>query len=208
MMARRGHDKRVLVAVLIKDFAGAKSRLRGTLQPKARMQLARTTAVRALEAARAAGSVVAVCGSAAAAAVATASGAYPIIERDPRGQNVAGDAAIVHATAQGASEVLLLSSDLPLVDADAIQAMIDRAAAVDGPLVLAAAALGRQGTNALYLRPPDVIALQFGDASLPRFAAEAARRGCAFVVHDDVRLALDIDEPGDLATLRRLQGAA
>ena len=73
-------------------------------------------------------------------------------------------------------------------------------------MVVAAPALGREGTNALYVRPVGGFDLQFGDRSLPRFAAEAARTGRRFLVQDDPALALDLDEPDDLEALARLAG--
>ena len=78
-------------------------------------------------------------------------------------------------------------------------------ARVPGRLVIAAPAEGRQGTNALYLRPPGDFSLHFGEASLPKFAEEAHLRGRTFIVHEDPSLALDLDEPSDLAAWRRLE---
>jgi 2-phospho-L-lactate guanylyltransferase (CobY/MobA/RfbA family) len=70
-------------------------------------------------------------------------------------------------------------------------------------VAVAAAAVGRGGTNALYLRPPDAIGLHFGDDSLATFLREAESKGVAFVVHQSDAMALDVDEPADLARLRR-----
>ena len=66
------------------------------------------------------------------------------------------------------------------------------------PAVVAAPAVGRGGTNALYLAPPDAIDLHFGAESLAKFEAEAARRGVAFTLYRSPLLALDLDEPDDL----------
>jgi 2-phospho-L-lactate guanylyltransferase (CobY/MobA/RfbA family) len=68
---------------------------------------------------------------------------------------------------------------------------------------VAVPAVGRGGTNALYLRPPDAIALHFGDDSLAKFRRESEARGVAFAVHHSDAMALDLDEPADLARLRR-----
>ena len=62
------------------------------------------------------------------------------------------------------------------------------------------------GADALYLRPIAGFDLHFGDASLPRFAAEA--RGRTFLVHEEPALALDLDVPADLAALTRLRATA
>jgi 2-phospho-L-lactate guanylyltransferase (CobY/MobA/RfbA family) len=48
-----------------------------------------------------------------------------------------------------------------------------------------------------------VITLSFGSDSLAKFRHEAETRGVTFVVHHSDAMALDLDEPGDLARLRR-----
>jgi 2-phospho-L-lactate guanylyltransferase (CobY/MobA/RfbA family) len=53
------------------------------------------------------------------------------------------------------------------------------------------------------MRPPDAVGLHFGDDSLSKFREDAAARGVNFAVHHSDELALDIDEPADLARLRR-----
>jgi 2-phospho-L-lactate guanylyltransferase (CobY/MobA/RfbA family) len=99
--------------------------------------------------------------------------------------------------------VLLLSSDLPLVTAVSVRELLDSAGGIKGPVAVAVPAVGRGGTNALYLRPPDAITLQFGDDSLAKFRRESKDRGVDFVVHHSDAMALDLDEPADLARLRR-----
>jgi len=194
----------VWVVVLVKDFDQAKQRLRPALDPGQRRELARQNARLALAAARAGDRVLAVCGSQEAADLARLAGADVLLEANPAGQNPAARLGIAHATAQGARSVLLLSSDLPLVTRRTIATMLSAARRVGSPGVLAAPATGRGGTNALYLSPPGVIDLHFGDDSLAKFERDAASRGVPFALHESPRLALDLDEPADLAELRRL----
>ncbi len=99
--------------------------------------------------------------------------------------------------------MLLLSSDLPLVTVDSVREVLDAGSRIKGPVAVAVRAVGRGGTNALYLRPPGAITLHFGADSLAKFRDEAERSGVKFVVHDSEAMALDLDEPGDLARLRR-----
>ena len=101
------------------------------------------------------------------------------------------------------AHVLLLSSDLPLVTQDAVKGLLEAAARVKGSVVVAAPAIGRGGTNALYLRPPDAIGLHFGDDSFAKFRDDAKARGVLFVVHESDEMALDLDEPSDLARISR-----
>ena len=192
------------IVVLIKDFSTAKSRLAPVLEPQARRRLAEMTAARALDAALALAPTLAVCGSTEAADLARLHGAALVVEPSPSGQNPAAMRGLAEVSERGAESALVLSSDLPLIDEPAIRRLLAHAD-IPGGLVIAASADGRQGTNALYLRPPGDFSLQFGDASLPKFAAEARLRGRRFIVHEDPSLALDLDEPSDLSAWRRLE---
>ena len=191
----------VWVAVLVKDFSTAKQRLRPALDPQARRQLARRNARLALEAAGVGDHVVAVCGSQEAAELAKETGAEVLLEDEPGGQNPAARRALELAVSRGAEAVLLISSDLPLVSRGVVGEMLDAGRSLAGPAILAAPATGRGGTNALYLSPPDAIGLHFGDDSLRRFERDAAARGVRFELFEAPELALDLDEPSDLAIL-------
>ena len=188
------------VVVLVKDFDTAKQRLSPALAPAPRRELAIANAERAIAAAAGAGRVLVVAGRREAAELGRRLGAEVLLEAEPRGQNPAAAAGIEQARRAGAEAVLVLSSDLPRVTADALGALV-AAAGTRAPVVVAAAATGREGTNALYLRPPGAVGLHFGDRSLPKFAADAAARGVDFEVVDHPELALDLDVPADLAAL-------
>ncbi|MHB8488039.1 MAG: 2-phospho-L-lactate guanylyltransferase [Candidatus Dormibacteria bacterium] len=192
------------IVVLIKDFTTAKRRLASVLEPQPRRRLAEMTAARALDAALALAPTLAVCGSAAAADLARTRGAALVVEPSPSGQNPAAMLGLAEVVRRGAESVLLLSSDLPLVSKEAIRRLLAHTD-IPGSLAVAASADGREGTNALYLRPPRDFSLHFGEASLPKFAEEARLRGRRFIVHDDPSLALDLDEPSDLTAWRRLE---
>jgi 2-phospho-L-lactate/phosphoenolpyruvate guanylyltransferase len=191
------------VIVLIKDFASAKQRLQPALGPKARQALARRNAELAVRAAAAGDRVLVVAGSDKVAGLATGWGADVLVEPRQEGQNVAAARGIARAVEGGADAVLLLSSDLPLVTIDAVREVLESSSRLDAPVAVAVPAVGRGGTNALYLRPPGAIALNFGSDSLAKFRHEAESRGVSFVVHRSDAMALDLDEPGDLARLRR-----
>ena len=189
------------VVVLLKDFETAKQRLAVALEPDPRRELAKRNAVLALTAAQVGDRALAVAGSTAAAELARLAGAEVLLESNPAGQNAAAYRGIHYAQSHGAEAVLLLSSDLPLVNPDALREMLESARGI-GPIgVMAAPAIGRGGTNALYLRPPDAISLHFGDDSLVKFEQDAAARGVPFALFESDALALDLDEPSDLTVL-------
>ena len=189
--------------VLVKDFGDAKQRLGPALSPDERRALARHNAERAIEAAAAGDDRIVVAGSEEVAVLARKLGAAVFVEPRQEGQNPAAQRGIQHAVAHGADAVLLLSSDLPLVDRAAVRGMLDFAATTAGPVAIAAPAIGRGGTNALYLRPPGVIGLHFGGDSLALFRRDAESRDVQFLLHESPAFALDLDEPIDLARLRR-----
>jgi 2-phospho-L-lactate guanylyltransferase len=191
------------VVVLIKDFDSAKQRLRPALGNKSRRSLARQNARLAVRAASAGDHVLVVAGSEEVSEMAAAWGADVLLEPREEGQNAAAERGIKRAVERGAGAVLLLSSDLPLVTAEAVRGLIDSVARLRPPVVVAVPATGRGGTNALYLCPPDAIGLHFGEDSLAKFRDDADARGVEFVIHRSEALALDLDEPSDLARLSR-----
>jgi 2-phospho-L-lactate guanylyltransferase len=191
------------IVVLVKDFDSAKQRLGPALDPKARRTLARRNAERAVRAAAAGGRRLVVAGSQEVADMAERLGAQAVVEPRQEGQNVAAKRGIAYAVKGGAGAVVLLSSDLPSVTAKSVRELLRVAAQIETPAVVAVPAVGRGGTNALYLRPPDAITLHFGADSLDSFRREAETRGVNFVIHQSEAMALDLDEPDDLARLRR-----
>jgi 2-phospho-L-lactate guanylyltransferase len=190
------------VIVLIKDLDSAKQRLGPVLDPKARRDLAQRNAERAIRAAAAGDARLVVTGSKEVAAMAERLGARALLEQRQEGQNVAAKRGIEHAIESGAQAVVLLSSDLPLVTAKAVGDLLDAAGRVAPPAAVAVPALGRGGTNALYLNPPDAISLHFGADSLEAFRREAETKGVKFVTFKSEAMALDLDEPADLARSR------
>jgi 2-phospho-L-lactate guanylyltransferase len=191
------------VVVLVKDFGSAKQRLGPALDPAERSALARTNATRAIRAAAAGDHVLVVAGSDEVAALAGELGADVLVEPRQEGQNVAAQRGIARATGGGADAVLLLSSDLPLVTKQSVEDLLAAANGLAQPAVMAVAATGRGGTNALYVNPPHAIGLHFGDDSLASFRREAQANGVRFVIYPSAEMALDLDEPADLAGLRR-----
>ena len=191
------------VIVLVKDFDSAKQRLGPALGPAERRKLARRNATRAIRAASAGERRLVVAGSEEAATLARDLGAEVLVEPRQEGQNVAAQRGIGHAIEGGANAVLLLSSDLPLVTKRSVRRLLDEGDRFDPPAAVAVPAAGRGGTNALYLHPPRAIGMHFGADSLAAFRREAESKGVQFTTYQSAAMALDLDEPADLARLRR-----
>ena len=190
------------VIVLVKDFASAKQRLGPALGPRERNALARRNARRAIRAAAGSHRLV-VAGSEEAGALAAKLGAEFLVEPRQEGQNMAAMRGISHAVASGAEAVVVLSSDLPFVTRRAVQRLLATGSAEAAPVAVAVPAVGRGGTNALYMRPPGAINLHFGGDSLALFRHDAESKNVRFLIHHSTEMALDLDEPDDLARLRR-----
>lgn len=188
----------LLVAVLVKDFRAAKTRLQ--LEPAAARVLAGDLALTVMNALPR-GSLV-VAGSEEVAGVARAMGLEAVLEERPAGQNPAAALAVDIASRRAAQGLLLISSDLPLATPEVIAQLLEFCFSQTPPVVVAVPAGGRGGTNALYLAPPDVVGLHFGDDSLLKFETDARERRVRFEVFESAALALDLDEPADLEALR------
>ncbi len=120
------------------------------------------------------------------------------------GLNAAIALAARHVEALGATTMLVVAADLPLLARPDIEAML--AAGRSCQVVIAPDRAGL-GTNALLLSPPTLFPPEFGEASLERHVAAAGRQGVAALRCDLPGIGFDIDLPEDLADLGlRLQG--
>jgi 2-phospho-L-lactate guanylyltransferase len=107
---------------------------------------------------------------------------------------------------QGARAVLVLPVDLPHLEVDSLNLVLEAAdaafAAGSGrPLVVIAPSDARSGTNALLLSPPDVIEPCFGADSFEAHVRAAAATDASLQVVTDAGLGFDLDTPEDLELL-------
>ena len=99
----------------------------------------------------------------------------------------------------GAEAVLRLPIDLPLLTVEDIETLLDCDNAA--PSVVITPSRDGTGTNALLRRPPDLFPSHFGAHSLYKHLAEAEKVKARCRVLELPHIALDIDEPADLAEL-------
>lgn len=102
------------------------------------------------------------------------------------------------AQTAGASSLLTLPSDLPLIDAEDVDALM--AAADDEGVVISPDRVS-EGTNALLLSPPTGIRPSFGVGSFERHQRLAAEAKLPVTVVRRWGLALDLDTPADVLRL-------
>ena len=189
--------------VPFKNLRAAKSRLDGALTAEERMAVSRDLLTRTLElllSTPAVDRTALVSRDAEALALAGGLGATPILEADPPDLNRALAQAGEQAAAAGATAVLVLPADLPLLT----RAEVDRlcAQAKRPPVVVLAPDRRHDGTNALLLSPPGLIEYSFGTGSYNRHRERARQAGARLDVCDLPGLALDIDLVEDLDLLR------
>jgi len=179
----------------VKAFDDAKSRLAAVMSAGQRRDLARGLMLRslgALQACRGVDRVLAVSPDEEALELAAAQGGETLRDSGA-GLNPALEEARRHAVERGATGLLVLASDLPLLDASDLDAMFE----ADHGSIVIACDRRRQGTNALLLRPAGALDFSFGESSYRRHLDLAAGAGLTPAEVFRTGLAFDIDLPRD-----------
>jgi len=186
------------VAVLpLKRFAQAKQRLdlgdrAGVMRDMARRVLGALQGS-ALDA------VLVVTADPDAAALAAEHGAAVVEERELRGHSAAAVLGIAEAERLGATRVLLVAGDCPLLTSEDVDALLERHR---DPGVVVFPDRHGTGTNALLIAPPRAMEPAFGEGSRARHERLAREAGTAVTVDEVLALARDVDTAEDLALVR------
>ncbi len=194
--------------VPIRSLAGGKARLGGAIDAEEREELLVGMLRHTLELLvdwPASRTVHVVSADPRALAVAAEAGAHAL-PQSGEGLNAGLRLGLDAARESGATAVLILPADLPLLATSSLDRLLDAADAAlaagsGAPLVVIAPSDARGGTNALLLSPPDVIAPCFGTASFEAHAREAAAADATLQLVTDPGLGFDLDTPEDLDIL-------
>jgi 2-phospho-L-lactate/phosphoenolpyruvate guanylyltransferase len=191
----------VSAVVPVKDLQGTKSRLAPILDPGARAGLTLYMMGRVVAAIRSSGveDVCVVSPDRIVLNEAQRRGATPLVQ-ESRGLNPALEEGRLRALEFGASTLLILPADLPLLDEDDVRAVLQ---AAEGHSVVISPDGAQSGTNALLTRPPGAMPFAFGPDSFEAHLEAARSRGLAFKVCERSHLAFDLDTAGDLACLKK-----
>lgn len=115
--------------------------------------------------------------------------------------------ALMRATSVVASwrseALLILPADLPLITSLDVNQIIEIGQS-NHPSVVIATDRNRDGTNALYVRPPGLISYSYGEGSFQRHAVAARDADAEVNVYQSDRLLQDIDLPEDIENYRRM----
>ncbi|MBI3303518.1 MAG: 2-phospho-L-lactate guanylyltransferase [Deltaproteobacteria bacterium] len=185
--------------VPVKALAWGKSRLSSYLSPAARHALSRamlTDVLTSVLHASAVDRVVVVTSDAMLLTLARQLGALVVDEEYPRGLNGAVAIGTEFCLLRGATTLLVLLADLPLVTAADVD-LLFRQLSGDPEVILVPCKEG-EGTNALLRVPPLVIAPCFGGPSLEAYQTVARRQGVTCRVVEVPGIAFDLDSVEDL----------
>jgi 2-phospho-L-lactate guanylyltransferase len=183
---------------------GAKTRLSSELSLEQRQNLVLAMLADVIEVCARAEpeGILAVVDTPAARSVVERGGAIALDDAGSGDMNAAATIGIQAACERGARTAILLPGDLPFITTRDLASLLEAAAMARRAVIIGASHDG-QGTNALLLRPPDVIAPTFGPPSLDRHIQAGLAAGAVTVVRTDLGLSHDIDTPHDLAALRK-----
>jgi 2-phospho-L-lactate guanylyltransferase len=195
-----------MILVPVKDLANAKQRLSPALSRQERAALAKAMLEDVLEALACCSrrdQVALVTGDVLAQRLAARFAFGVIHDAANPGETGAIDMATRSCVRRGAEFTMVVPGDIPLITAEEVDTVF--AAALPAGTVLAPSASGR-GTNAVLRCPADLFPLRFGnDSFVPHLAAARATGHPVAVLHLE-GIALDVDEPCDLADLLAAPG--
>ena len=195
----------IWVVVPVKETEGAKQRLASVLSAKQRQQLALAMledVLAALAEATGVAGVALVTIDPDAVSLAGRYGAECWPDGARNGHTGAVMAAARRLARAGAAGMLTVPGDIPLLTAGEIEQLL--AAHRAAPAFTIAPSHDEMGSNAVLMSPPDAVPLRFGDDSFVPHLAVAEARGIAPTVLHLPGIALDIDNPADLAHFVRL----
>ena len=197
------------ILIPVKSTARAKRRLAPLLDQTARQTLSLSMLGDVLAAAMpAAGTLVETVYVATsdpeAMAVARRHGATILEEQEQRSESFSVDAASRLCAGRGVEALLTIPADVPAVRTEDIGAILGEATGARA-VVLVPSRDGK-GTNGIWRRPAEAIPSRFGYDSFRRHQAEVEARGLVWGALILPRLAVDIDEPGDLAAFLEFPG--
>lgn len=190
------------VIVPVKDLSKAKDRLSSLLPQEQRTDLAYAMledVLSALKGSKLADRKLIVTLDTKAIEIANALGIEVILENEQNGESASVDYASQIAKDMGATSVLIIPGDAPLITSDDIDFVLKKEK--DEPSIVFVPARDEYGTNAILRKPPDAIPSMFGDDSFNKHKRLAEIENIPYESYENSRIGLDIDRPEDLLEL-------
>jgi 2-phospho-L-lactate guanylyltransferase len=192
----------MLTIIPVKPFQEAKTRLAPLLSVRERAALSRRLLQRTIKLARQVGQVAVISRDGAVRRLAKQMGAWALVEAG-QSLNEALQQASAWAEAHDNQAILILPGDLPLLNYTTLTDMMRLGQR--SPAIVIAPCRRQEGTNALLLRPPNLMRFAFGKGSFAEHMCRATAAGVEPVSYISPLLGLDLDLPEDLAQLRQLR---
>ncbi|MBO0798102.1 MAG: 2-phospho-L-lactate guanylyltransferase [Blastocatellia bacterium] len=193
------------ILIPVKDLCRAKQRLSGLLTQEERTRLAWVMLENTLVAAANVANVdrlAVVTLYPPAISLAEKYGMELILETRQSSESASVDFASSELIKRGATSVLRLPIDLPLLKTEDLELILAHQKSC--PHVVIAPSRDGGGTNAILRSPPDLFPSHFGPGSFAKHLLEAEKTKAVCEVLHLPRIALDIDEPEDLKELMKL----
>lgn len=190
------------VIIPVKDLSMAKERLSSLLSQEQRTELAYAMledVLTALKGSKLADRKFIVTLDKKAMKIAGDLGIEVILETEQNGESASVDYASEVSMGMGASSVLVIPGDAPLITSEDIDFVLGKEK--DAPSIVFIPARDEYGTNAILRKPPDVIPSMFGDDSFNKHKNLADKKNVSYQCYENPRIGLDIDRPEDLAEL-------
>ena len=197
---------RLWAIVPVKPFSKGKSRLSDLLSPDQRTLLNSTLlsrTIRTLRMVQEIQQIIVVSRDSSALSIARSFGVKTIQEDAAIDLNKALKRAVAVTRAYTANAILVVPSDLPLLEPSNVTDMLSLSDGETKTQVIIAPDRRKTGTNALYLSPPGVIDFKFGENSFNLHIEEARSKQIKVSVYENANLGLDIDLPQDLEILSK-----
>jgi 2-phospho-L-lactate/phosphoenolpyruvate guanylyltransferase len=200
------HSTDCVILIPAKGFAAPKQRLSPALDGRERSEFAMAMLDDVLSALAAwpdRPEIAVVTGDPEAARMARSHGFEIIEDRECAGETEAIRAATRICVESGIASAMVIPADVPLVTGSELQAVLNALVPGSAPGTVLVPAADERGTNAALRRPADLFHLRFGNDSFQphRRAAQSTGHPCS--VLRLAGIALDIDNPADLAELLR-----
>ena len=191
------------VIVPVKDLSKAKDRLSSVLPQTERTALAYSMLEDVLTALRDSALVdrkFIVTLDIKAMEMAKGLGIEVIEETEQNGESASVDYASGICKDMGATSVLVIPGDAPLITSSDIDFVLGKEMK-ETPSIIFVPARDEYGTNAILRKPPDAIRSMFGEDSFNKHKAAADEKNIPYESYENQRIGLDVDKPEDLKEL-------
>lgn len=192
--------------VPVKPLRRGKSRLAGVLSEDERTELNKSLLINTLKNLKAVPEIdvtLVVSRDPSALAIAREYGARTVLEDGSPELNTALRRAALVAKTYQVKEILVLPADLPLIKPEDIRSLISQSG--KGPEIIIAPDRRKDGTNALYINPADLIEFHYGPGSFQIHIEEGRKANARVEVIESEQFALDLDLPEDLVYFQQLE---